>query len=393
LQENKKHIDLSIIIVNYNVRYFLEQCLLSVQDACKAINAEVIVVDNNSKDDSCEMLVEKFPTIKLIVNKDNTGFSKANNQGVEIAKGEYVLILNPDTVVAEDTFKKILEFVNSKTDFGVLGVKLVDGTGVFLPESKRGVPTPKVSFSKLTGFSKKQTKKYYASHLKQNETGKVEILVGAFMLIKTKVYNEVNGFDEDYFMYGEDIDLSYKILKKGYQNYYFADTQIIHYKGESTSKDSKYLKRFYGAMKIFYKKHFKPNIVFDLLMNMGIYLMLLLKSFKIKTDKELQNTLSSFIYIGNNAATFAKIKNKIKPTLAINHTAISINDILSNKIDTVIFDNNSISNQEIIAAIQQLNDKIAKNRVVSFRFIPRNCNYFIGSDNSVDKGNVVVFDV
>ncbi|HIP26962.1 MAG TPA: glycosyltransferase family 2 protein, partial [Flavobacteriaceae bacterium] len=220
---------LSIIIVNYNVKYFLKQCLQSVFDACKNISAEVIVVDNNSDDLSCEMVEKFFPKVKLIANKKNTGFSTANNQGVAIAKGKYVLILNPDTVVAEDTFEKILAFAITKNNLGALGVKLIDGTGRFLPESKRGIPTPKTSINKIIGIT---NKKYYANHLQENENGKIEILVGAFMFMKRSIYNEVNGFDEDYFMYGEDIDLSYKILKKGYKNYYLTDTKIIHYKGE-----------------------------------------------------------------------------------------------------------------------------------------------------------------
>jgi GT2 family glycosyltransferase len=378
--------DISIVIVNYNVRYFLEQCLLSVQDACATINAEIIVVDNNSHDDSCEMISNKFPKVRLIANKDNTGFSKANNQGVAIAKGDYVLILNPDTVVAEDTFEKILNFAKTKPNIGALGVKLIDGKGNFLPESKRGIPTPKVSFNKLLGISSKQTGKYYASHLADNETGIIEILVGAFMLMKKSVYNEVKGFDEDYFMYGEDIDLSYKILKKGYQNYYFSDTQIIHYKGESTKKDVKYLKYFYGAMNIFYKKHFKLNVIYDFLMSFGIQFWFLLKYFKLKTKESVIENKNDFIYIGKNIKTFAKLKTVINVDLAIHHNSISVDDILVNKIKTIIFDNNSVSNKELIKAIS-----ILKNKNYSFRFIPRNCNFFIGSDSSMDKGLVITF--
>jgi len=383
LQKTKKNIELSIVIVNYNVRYFLEQCLQSVVDACKTITAEIIVVDNNSHDDSCEMIKTKFSSVKLIANKDNTGFSKANNQGVALAKGEYVLILNPDTVVAEDTFSKILTFAKSKQNLGSLGVKLIDGRGSFLPESKRGIPTPKVSFNKLTGISSKQTGKYYATHLTPDENGVVEILVGAFMLIKRSIYNEVKGFDEDYFMYGEDIDLSYKIYKKGYQNYYFSDTQIIHYKGESTKKDLKYLKHFHGAMKIFYRKHFKLNKIYDFIMSFGIRFWYYIKLFKLKTTDAKEAQTQKFIYIGNNQSTFTKLKNTLNAKLAINHNAISIDDILVNKVDLVLFDNNSISNKDIINAIQILN-----NKGISFRFIPKNCDFFIGSDSSFGRGLV-----
>ncbi|HYD92403.1 MAG TPA: glycosyltransferase family 2 protein, partial [Flavobacterium sp.] len=204
---------LSVIILNYNVRYFLEQCMLSVQRALEGIDAEIIVVDNNSPDDSCAMMKERFPDVKLIENKDNPGFPKGNNIGVAAAKGEYVCILNPDTIVAEDTFVKALAFAESKSDLGILGVKLIDGRGYSLPESKRGVPTPWVAFTKIGGLYKlfpenKTFNRYYAQHIGENETGKVDILVGAFMLMKRSLYLEVGGFDENCFMYSDDIDLS-----------------------------------------------------------------------------------------------------------------------------------------------------------------------------------------
>ena len=374
---------LSIIIVNYNVKYFLKQCLQSVFDACENISAEVIVVDNNSQDLSCEMVEKFFPKVKLIANKKNTGFSTANNQGVAIAKGKYVLILNPDTVVAEDTFEKILAFAITKNNLGALGVKLIDGTGRFLPESKRGIPTPKTSINKIIGIT---NKKYYANHLQENENGKIEILVGAFMFMKRSIYNEVNGFDEDYFMYGEDIDLSYKILKKGYKNYYLSDTKIIHYKGESTKKDIKYLNNFYGAMNIFYKKHFKINIFYDFLMSTGVLFWKNIQYLKLSKNKTIINPINKFIYIGNNLSVFAKLKSVIKADLAINHTSIILEDIIISKTDTLIFDNNSISNKEIINTMELLH-----NKNIRFRCIPKGCDFFIGSDNSINKGVIVNF--
>ena len=257
---------LSVIILNYNVRYFLEQCILSVQLSLKSIASEIIVVDNNSSDDSCQMVKDFFPEITIIENKENVGFSKANNQAVKIAKGEYVCILNPDTAVAEDTFTKSLIYAESIKDLGALGVYLMDGTGSFLPESKRNLPTPKASLLKLIGFKKS----YYANHIERNGQGEISVLVGAFMLVKKYIYNEVEGFDEDYFMYGEDIDLSYKITKAGYKNHYLGSASILHYKGESTKKDAAYLDRFYGAMLIFYKKHFHTNLVFNAIVKIGV---------------------------------------------------------------------------------------------------------------------------
>jgi len=240
---------LSIIILNYNVRYFLELCLKSVTAAIENIDAEVIIIDNNSKDDSCQMVKELFPEIQLIENKENLGFSKGNNIGVAQAKGEYICILNPDTVVAEDTFINLLKFADQQANIGIVGCKLIDGKGQFLPESKRNVPVVQVAFQKMIGNSVN----YYANHLKEDEIGKVEILVGALMLMPKSVFHEVNCFDEDYFMYGEDIDLSYKVLKAQYDNFYFGDTTIVHFKGESTLKNKTYARRFYSAMQIFYK--------------------------------------------------------------------------------------------------------------------------------------------
>jgi GT2 family glycosyltransferase len=259
-------LQLSVVILNYNVKYFLELCLKSVEQAIALIDAEIIVVDNNSSDGSCEMVRQKFPSITLISNQDNVGFAKANNQGVKAAKGEFVCILNPDTVVAEDTFTKLLKFAKGKSNLGAIGCKLIDGSGAFLPESKRNIPVVKVAMKKLFG----NADMYYANHLRSSDNGKVEILVGAFMLMRRDVYHQVNGFDEDYFMYGEDIDLSYKLLQEGFQNYYFGETTCIHYKGESTTKDKKYTKQFYNAMKLFYKKHFKTNKVLDAVVIHGI---------------------------------------------------------------------------------------------------------------------------
>ncbi|MGB1268513.1 MAG: glycosyltransferase family 2 protein [Flavobacteriaceae bacterium] len=260
---------LSVIIVNYNVRYFLELCLRSVQAAITSIEAEVIVVDNNSPDGSCEMVSALFPDVKLISNKENTGFSKANNQGVELAQGDYVCVLNPDTVLAEDTFTRLLSFVEAQQNLGIVSCKLIDGAGRFLPESKRHVPTPSIAIKKLLGMSKS----YYASEVHENAVVKVPVFVGAFMLLSKKVYQEVEGFDERYFMYGEDIDLSYSVVNAGYDNYYYGETTIIHYKGESTLKDAVYAKRFYGAMRLFYKKYFKTNVLFDVIVNFGIKIM------------------------------------------------------------------------------------------------------------------------
>lgn len=269
---------LSIVIVNYNVRYFLEQCLVSVQRAIVGIDAEVFVVDNASADGSVEMVQRRFPFVKTIANKNNVGFSKANNQAIEIASGKYVLLLNPDTVVAEDTFTKCITFMDARPDAGALGIRMVDGKGNFLPESKRGLPTPSVAFYKTFGLAKffpKSTTfgRYHLGFLSEHQTHEVEILSGAYMFMRKEALDKVGLLDETFFMYGEDVDLSYRIIKGGYKNYYYHDTTIIHYKGESTKKGSlNYVKVFYNAMIIFARKHFSGNQsgLYSLLINFAI---------------------------------------------------------------------------------------------------------------------------
>ncbi len=279
-KDNKYDHKLAVIIVNYNVKHFLEQALISVEKSSKKINIEVWVVDNNSVDGSVEMLRNKFAWVKVIVNKINVGFSKANNQAILKAKSEYILLLNPDTILEEDTLEKCIEFMDNHPEAGGLGVKMFDGKGRFLPESKRGLPTPEVAFYKIFGLAKlfpnsRKFGKYHLTYLDNDKTHQIEVLSGAFMFMRKKVLDKVGLLDEDYFMYGEDIDLSYRITKGGYKNYYFAGTRIIHYKGESTKKASvSYVFTFYRAMVIFAKKHFsKKNAgAVAFLINFAIYL-------------------------------------------------------------------------------------------------------------------------
>ena len=274
---------LSIIIVNYNVEYFLEQCLHSVRAAISPLGgggAEVFVVDNNSVDGSVEMVRKKFPEVKLIANKENLGFSKANNQAIRQSAGKYILLLNPDTVVEADTFSKCISFMDSHADAGGLGIKMLDGKGNFLPESKRGLPTPMVAFYKIFGLSalfpkSKRFGKYHLGFLDKEQTHEVEILSGAFMLMRKEALDKVGMLDEDFFMYGEDIDLSYRIIKGGWKNYYFPEARIIHYKGESTKKSSvNFVFVFYNAMIIFARKHFSQQNAktFSFLINIAIYI-------------------------------------------------------------------------------------------------------------------------
>lgn len=271
--------DLSVIIVNYNVKLFLEQCLYSVREAIKGITAEIIVVDNNSADNSLEYLSPKFPEIIFIANKENTGFAKGCNRGLQSAKGRYILFLNPDTIVPEDCFTKCISFLETNSNAGALGIKMLDGSGKFLKESKRAFPSPSTSLYKLFGLAKlfprsRTFSKYHLGHLSENENNEVDVLAGAFMMIKKEVLEEVGSFDDTFFMYGEDVDLSFRIQKAGYKNYYFAGSNIIHFKGESTKKGSmNYVRMFYNAMSIFVRKHYGSGKagLFNLLIHMAIW--------------------------------------------------------------------------------------------------------------------------
>ena len=275
-------VKLSVVIVNYNVCYFLEQALLSVRRAVEKLGqpVEVFVVDNNSVDGSVTMVRARFPEVVLIANQDNPGFSKGNNQALRRATGQYQLLLNPDTVVEEDTFRACCDFMDAHPTCGGLGVKMLDGQGKFLPESKRALPTPAVAFYKMFGlaslFPKSRTfGRYHLGFLDREETHEIEVLSGAFMLLRKAALDQIGLLDEDYFMYGEDIDLSYRLTRGGWKNYYFPGTRIIHYKGESTKRTSvNYVFVFYRAMVIFAQKHFAPGRagLFSLLINAAIWL-------------------------------------------------------------------------------------------------------------------------
>jgi len=280
MSDNSQKYDLSVVIINYNVVFFLEQCLNSVFAASKNLNVQIFVVDNNSVDGSINMLKENFSSVVLIENKENVGFSKANNQAIKRANSPYVLILNPDTVIEEDTFDKCIDFMNSNSDCGGLGLRMLDGKGNFLPESKRGFPSPSVAFYKIFGLSylfpkSQKFGRYHLGFLSEFEVNEVDVLSGAFMLLRTVTLEKIGLLDEQFFMYGEDIDLSYRIKLGGYKNYYFPETKIIHYKGESTKKSSvNYVFVFYKAMILFAKKHFsnKNANLFSLAINLAIYI-------------------------------------------------------------------------------------------------------------------------
>jgi O-antigen biosynthesis protein len=280
-------LELSIIIVNYNVKHFLEQCLYTVHKAARAISSEIIVIDNNSSDDSIDYLQPQFPGVRFFANNENQGFGKACNQGLKLASGQYVLFLNPDTIIPEDCFQKTMAFLRSKPEAGALGIKMLDGSGRFLKESKRSFPSPLTSLFKLSGLSRlfprsRVFSRYHLGHLDENKDHEIDVLAGAFMMVKKEVLDKTGGFDEIFFMYGEDVDLSYRIQKTrcdatggNYKNYYFSGSTIIHFKGESTKRGSmNYVRMFYNAMSIFVRKHYGGTKAgfFNFLIHLGIWI-------------------------------------------------------------------------------------------------------------------------
>lgn len=370
---------LSVIIVSYNSSSFLELCLHSVAKAISQleIESEVIVVDNSSSDDSCEVLNNKFSFVKLIQNDENIGFSKANNLGVSKAKGKYICILNPDTVLQENTFDEILKFYKSNIKVGFVGCQMIDGNGMFLKESKRVIPSIFSSFMKVLGISK-----FYYSALDKDKRGYIDILAGAFMFVEKTIYDSVKGFDEDYFMYGEDIDLSYKALKKGYSNYYLGDVKIIHFKGESTDKNSVYINRFYNAMYIFYTKHFNKFLFTKILAYSFFKFIISIKNLSNFSDLGLKLVNSKTAYKNTYLVT-----GSTDDKISITATRVDLNYLAINKTENslLIFDLNSISLSEIINHF----DFISESN--SFRIIVPNTNFYVGSDYADKKGQIIRF--
>ena len=268
---------LSVIIVNYNVKHYAEQCLLSVRKALRGIEADVIVVDNHSHDGSAEYLAKRFPEVHVVSSNHNLGFARANNMAIRRSQGEYVLLLNPDTIVGERTLAEVLRFMDAHPDAGSLGVRMLDARGNKAKESRRGLPSPMVAFYKMTGLCSRFPRHrrlghYYMGNLSWDEPGRIEVVSGAFDLLRRSALDKVGLLDEDFFMYGEDIDLSYRVLKGGYHNYYYP-VSILHYKGESTHKSSfRYVHVFYEAMLIFFRKHYAGmSVLLSLPIKAAIY--------------------------------------------------------------------------------------------------------------------------
>ena len=389
-------IELSIVILSYNAPDFLHLCLDSVHRALVAIPSEIIVIDNASTQAVDKMITTHFPEVIFIQNKKNEGFAKANNKAVKKATGKYICILNPDTVVGETTFIKCLQTAKKQANLGALGVQLIDGSGVFLPESKRNEPTPLVSLSKFLGMWGSQKYPYYSKSINKQDSGNVEVLVGAFMFLKREVYTNANGFDPRFFMYGEDIDLSIRLKKDlKLNNFYLGNEKVIHFKGESGIKDKKYRKRFFEAMRIYYKKHYGNSWCLNIGVQIGTRLLSMIQSFKRQKPHTKAASYDHYYWISNNPQLQHRLKDSTqKPVTGIKLSQLPLqlktqnckNNYPSKR--CYIFDMESYNYQDVINFI---NKYPCKNKELNYSFRIRKSYKVIGSVSSSCLGETIYF--
>ena len=381
--------DFSIVIVSYNAADFLRLTLHSVFAACNNVRAEVFVVDNNSQEDCSGVVANEFPECKLIANTTNPGFAIANNQAIKQAQGEFVLILNPDTVIAEDTLEKLLGFFRNTEKVGGVGIRMLDGSGEFLPESKRGIPSPWVSLCKMTGMSSlfpqsRLFNEYHKGYLNPNENNPVEILAGAFMVFPRKVLGEIGLLDEDFFMYGEDIDLSFRSIKAGYENYYFADSSIVHFKGESTLKDKVYVSRFYKAMIQFAGKHFSKAYgrLLKLLVLLGVYVVKLVSFFRLLVSRteQKETTRDETVLLLEDCMPDENLMKSLRQKYKVRITR----DLSNEEAGMVVFVLGKQSFRQMIETMDFCGDRFV------YRFLDQQQGIMLGSDSKFVKGEVVV---
>jgi GT2 family glycosyltransferase len=382
---------LSVVIVSYNVKYFLEQCLSSLKKAIEGISSleggtEVFIIDNASSDGSHEFLEPLFPDFHFMRNNENVGFARANNQVIPLCTGEFILFLNPDTILAENSLDICISFFREHPDAGAVGVRMIDGAGRFLRESKRGFPGPAASFFKMTGVSRlfprsKIFSSYYMGHLDDDRPQAVDVLSGAFMMIKKTILNQTGGFDEQFFMYAEDIDLSYRIDKAGYTNYYLPATTIIHFKGESTQKDFRYVKMFYSAMQLFIKKHFSDS-GFSLRVSMltiGLRLRQALSVLRLPFKKKAYSSKNGIpVFIKGPFAGAELLRQKL------NASQIPVSDIEKTEYPVVFHENDSFTWKTIIEAVRDESKKHL------YYFHGEGTHALVGSHAGGKQGQVIV---
>lgn len=367
---------LSVVIVHYKVPAFLAFCLDSVQKAIAGLDAEIIVVDNHSQDESAALVKDFFPSVHFIALKENIGFAKANNLGVKNASGKYICILNPDTIIPENCFNQLFEFYSKQKQPGIVGIRMLDGTGNFLPESKRNFPSLKIALYKFLNIPTKNHS-YYNTAVAPNKNDAVAILAGAFMFVSKEDYQAVGGFDETYFMYGEDIDFSYQMLLRGKQNYYFGTGFILHFKGESSQKDRVYAQRFYSAMRIFHHKY-SNNRSFS---RWGITILTrLLPYFYPKTahKKTSLPAKEDFVLVTKNNENHSFFHKKTTPEKRSNFNEAHW-----------VFDVESLSYTEILKIIEQ---QAAQHPTTEFAFYNAKLSLILGSSDKKAKGYVIKID-
>jgi len=386
--EQSKSIDLSVIIVSYNVEHFLHLCLESVNAAINNINDEIIVIDNASADNSVEMMRKKFPSTRVISNVDNLGFGKANNKAAKLAKGRYVCILNPDTIVSQKTFEEFIQFHEANPTIGISGPQMIDGTGQFLLESKRGLPTIKAAVFKSLGLFRLSARffgQYYNLSLPQNQNGKTDVLVGAFMFMRKRLYDQLEGFDENFFMYGEDIDISHRSLKLGYTNFYFSQSKVIHFKGESTPKNKAYEKRFFNAMSYYYNKNFSHNWLLNSIFITGSYLFSKFKRVvSSRRDKTSPILVNDWTLVSKNPKLFKNVKMNMFPGIKHCQNLLEVLQLEPKRLMGIVFDMRTTQLSEVINFMQ-----VHQTGYV-YKFISVDNKRIIGSSDVLSRGSGAV---
>lgn len=367
----------SIIIVSYKVPYHLCLCLGSLRFALLGLDAEIIVVDNNSQDETAKLVSKHYPEVNFIENKSNIGFSKANNQAINKATGEYICLINPDTLIGADAIKKAINKHKSLKKCGILGVRLIDGTGCFLPESKINQLNLRTATLKLIGFSSS----YYNNTLDETSDGYTATLVGAFMCFKKADYQKIQGLDENYFMYGEDIDLSYQFINAGFQNFYLGSQSILHFKGESTLKDKLYYQRFFDSVKLYFKKHYTNSRIMIGFASIFFVLAKYFKKNQIQKGERKKLSYEKIVLVSENL----KLSNKIMKTynkeiLNFDYNGLNTKNF---KQSLIIFDADQNHFSEII---DFMSNNYNKSNIYRIK-IPGQ-QILIGSDSSTSQGEV-----
>ena len=371
-QKNCKLTDLTVIIVHFKTPFHLDLCLQSL-DASKGVNLDIIVVDNDSGDLLPDDLINRYDKVTWLLNRRNLGFGAGINAALHLIRSEHVLILNPDTILGESTLHNAMGIFATKPDIGAIGIRFIDGTGHILPEAKRNLPTPQIALQKLMSMDSN----YYATHLNATETGEVEVLTGAFLLMKTNLIQDLNGFDEHFFMYGEDIDLCLRIKQSGYRLYYLGSQRMIHFKGESQQKDSAYYRNFYGAMSIYFKKHY-PSYGWLVPVINGLARLMTIWNLAGGCLEPRKDRIGKWMYMGKDDVLFKRLVK------TLSGTGQKVNEIRNpSDVDVVYFDSRTMSFDDILEHYER--PDLMR---ISKRIIDKKGNFYLGSDSPTSQGEI-----